>query len=167
MYLRVADAVQQIDVRLKRIDRDHLRAGRTGDARANAGEAVCGSVVARRAAPGTVEIRFARLRVANQDVTGREDGRSAHRVVDALAKKVREAHDLLVCKARARLAALRWMPGFEERPEHAAGSERRAIEVDGFRPDDIRTRLGTSRLRSVTVDAMNCPQRPRAIVRGR
>ena len=82
-------------------------------------------------------------------------------------RKWREADDLFVREARARLAALRRMPCLEQRPEHAAGRQSHAIVADRPRPDDVRTDLGASRLRPVTADAVNRPQCPPAIVRGR
>jgi hypothetical protein len=90
------------------------------NARGDAGQAAVRRGVARRTAPFPLEIRFARLRVADDDVADREQRRAAHRVVDTLPEEVCQRHDLVVGERRTRLLALGRVAGLQERPQDTA-----------------------------------------------
>ncbi len=125
-----------------------------------------GGVVTGRAPAFLVEVLLASLRIADDDIAHGEDRGAAHRVVDALPQEVRQRQDFLVGERRARLLALRRMPGLQERAENAARLLGGAIEVDGLRSDDVGACVGSSCLRAMAIDTVAGPQRASAIVRG-
>ena len=99
------------------------------DARANAGQAVGGGVVTRGAAAGRIEVRFARL--ASPIKMSATVNSGDERIVSwtFCEESARARRPRLRLKLALDCALGRCRPS--GRSEHAAGRERRAIEIDG------------------------------------